>query len=205
MIDLPTFEGVVQALRDAGYADADLQWSENCGPPASAEDFAHETIFVICNSGMKNTVARGIFNRVLAALARGDSARTAFNHPGKACAIDDIWARREEYLAGFLAAADPLEYCASIPWIGGITKYHLAKNFGAQVAKPDVHLQCLAALEGSTPQALCERLAQESGFKIATVDVLLWRACAVGIIDSRTGATHVPQNGRRLIYLEESR
>lgn len=31
------------------------------------------------------------------------------------------------------------------------------------------------------------------------------RACAVGIIDSRTGATHVPQNGRRLIYLEESR
>ena len=205
MIDLPTFEGVVQALRAAGYADADIDWSEKCGPPASAEDFAREAIFVICNSGMKNTVARGIFNRVLAALARGDSARTAFNHPGKARAIDDIWARREEYLAGFLSAADPLEYCASIPWIGAITKYHLAKNFGAQVAKPDVHLQRLAALEGSTPQALCERLAQESGFKIATVDVLLWRACAVGIIDSRTGATHVPQNGRRLIYLEESR
>ena len=205
MIDLPTFEGVVQALRAAGYADADIEWSENCGPPASAEDFAREAIFVICNSGMKNTVARGIFNRVLAALARGDSARTAFNHPGKARAIDDIWARREEYLAGFLSAADPLEYCASIPWIGAITKYHLAKNFGAQVAKPDVHLQRLAALEGSTPQALCERLAQESGFKIATVDVLLWRACAVGIIDSRTGAIHVPQNGRRLIYLEESR
>ena len=205
MIDLPTFEGVVQALRAAGYADADIEWSENCGPPASAEDFAREAIFVICNSGMKNTVARGIFNRVLAALARGDSARTAFNHPGKARAIDYIWARREEYLAGFLSAADPLEYCASIPWIGAITKYHLAKNFGAQVAKPDVHLQRLAALEGSTPQALCERLAQESGFKIATVDVLLWRACAVGIIDSRTGAIHVPQNGRRLIYLEESR
>jgi hypothetical protein len=93
MIDLPTFEGVVQALRAAGYADADIEWSENCGPPASAEDFARETIFVICNSGMKNTVARGIFNRVRAALARGDSVRTAFNHPGKARAIDEIWAR----------------------------------------------------------------------------------------------------------------
>ena len=111
----------------------------------------------------------------------------------KARAIDDIWARREEYFAGFLAAADPLEYCASIPWVGPITKYHLAKNFGAQVAKPDVHLQRLAALEDTTPQALCERLAQESGFKVATVDVLLWRACAVGIIDSRTGQVHVSQ------------
>ena len=193
VIDLPAFESIVQALRAAGYADADIEWAENCGPPACAEDFARETIFVICNSGMKNTVARGIFDRVRAALARGDSARTVFNHPGKARAIDDIWARREEYFAGFLAAADPLEYCASIPWVGPITKYHLAKNFGAQVAKPDVHLQRLAALEDTTPQALCERLAQESGFKVATVDVLLWRACAVGIIDSRTGTTHVPQ------------
>jgi len=180
-------------LHSAGYADADIEWSENCGPPTSPEAFARETIFVICNSGMKNTVARGIFNRVCGALARGESARAVFNHPGKARAIDDIWGRREEYFTGFLAAADALEYCASIPWIGGITKYHLAKNFGAQVAKPDVHLQRLAALEDSTPQALCERLAQERGFKVATVDVLLWRACAVGIIDSRTGAIHVPQ------------
>ena len=205
MIELGTFESVVDALRAAGYADADIEWSENCGPPTSAEAFARETIFVICNSGMKSTVARGIFERVCGAIARGESVRTVFNHPGKAQAIDEIWARREEYFAGFLSAADPLEYCASIPWIGAITKYHLAKNFGAQVAKPDVHLQRLAALEGSTPQALCERLAQESGFKIATVDVLLWRACAVGIIDSRTGAIHVPQNGRRQIYLDESR
>ena len=56
-----------------------------------------------------------------------------------------------------------------------------------------MHLQRLAALEDSTPQVLCERLAQESGFKVATVDVLLWRACAVGIIDSRPGAIHVPR------------
>ena len=193
MIELGTFESVVDALRAAGYADADIEWSENCGPPTSAEAFARETIFVICNSGMKSTVARGIFERVCGAIARGESVRTAFNHPGKAQAIDEIWARREEYFAGFLSAADPLEYCASIPWIGAITKYHLAKNFGAQVAKPDVHLQRLSALEETTPQALCERLAQESGFKVATVDVLLWRACAVGIIDSRTGAIHVPR------------
>lgn len=141
MIEQGTFESVVDALRAAGYADADIEWSENCGPPTSAETFARETIFVICNSGMKSTVARGFFERVCGAIARGESARTVFNHPGKARAIDDIWSRREEYFTGFLAAADVLEYCASIPWIGGITKYHLAKNFGVQVAKPDVHMQ----------------------------------------------------------------
>ena len=69
MIDRRAFDGIVEALREAGYADADMEWSENCEPPASAEAFARETIFVICNSGMKNTVAQGIFNRVCGALA----------------------------------------------------------------------------------------------------------------------------------------
>ena len=80
-----------------------------------------------------------------------------------------------------------LDFCDSLPWIGGITKYHLAKNFGAQVAKPDVHLVRLAEREGCAPQQLCERLAAATGWRVITVDTLLWRACANGFIDSRTG------------------
>lgn len=63
----------------------------------------------------------------------------------------------------------------------------MAKNFGAQVAKPDVHLQRLADREGVTAQELCERLAAETGWKVSTVDTLLWRAAATGHINSRTG------------------
>jgi hypothetical protein len=74
-----------------------------------------------------------------------------------------------------------------MPWIGPTTKYHLAKNFGVDVAKPDVHLQRLADLEGVTAQALCERLAETSPYHTRTVDLLLWRACVEGIVDSRTG------------------
>jgi hypothetical protein len=60
-----------------------------------------------------------------------------------------------------------------------------SENLGADVAKPDVHLNRLAEAERVTAQELCERLAKETGYRAATVDLILWRACANGIIHSR--------------------
>jgi hypothetical protein len=159
---------------------------EACCPPANEEHFALEAIYVICNSGMKNTVARGIFERVRAALL-GRTIREVFGHKGKAAAIDHIWRHQGVLYVDYLLADDKLAFCESLPWIGGITKYHLAKNFGADVAKPDVHLQRLADREGCTAQQLCERLATATGLRVAAVDTVLWRACANGILNSRTG------------------
>lgn len=180
------------AVKLAGYG-SDIEWSEQCGPPKHAEEFASEAIFVICNSGMHNVVARAIYDRVLAALEAHDSASTVFKHVGKARAIDEIWLNRDRHFAEYSAAADKIEYCESLPWIGPITKYHLAKTFGADVAKPDVHLQRLADREGCTAQELCARLAKASGLKARTVDVVLWRACALGILNSRTGKVGEPK------------
>lgn len=182
-----TFDIMLDRLFAAGFAFDDIEWSENIKPPTSPEDFASEAIFVICNSGMKNTVARMIFNRVMPLLDAGRSASEGFGHVGKAAAMDTIWQARERLYAGYMAATDKLAFCEALPWIGGITKYHLAKNFGADVAKPDVHLARLAELSGETAQGLCERLSTHCGLRVATVDVLIWRACANGIIDSRTG------------------
>jgi hypothetical protein len=179
------FREIVRRLGQVALDD--IAWSDACREPQNAIDFASEAIFVICNSGMKNTIARSIYERVERALHDGHSAGTVFGHKGKAAAIDDIWKRQDELLAAYLAAPDKVEFCASLPWIGGITKYHLAKNFGADVAKPDVHLQRLADLEGVTAQKLCARLSRETGHRIATVDVVLWRACANGVLNSRTG------------------
>jgi hypothetical protein len=178
-----------QRLRAAlgQQAEEDIAWAKACCPPKNEEEFALEAIFVICNSGMKNTVARQIYECVLGALFSGKSAGDAFGHKGKAAAIDHIWRHQGVLYVDYLLADDKLAFCESLPWIGGITKYHLAKNFGADVAKPDVHLQRLADREGCTAQQLCERLAAETGLRVAAVDTVLWRACADGVLNSRTG------------------
>lgn len=185
MIDAATFTRVLSALGQQG--EDDVQWAENLTPPPHAEHFALEAIFVICNSGMKNTVARGIFDKCVGALWNGKPVAGVFGHEGKAAAIERIWREREALFLAYCQSTDRLAFLESLPWIGGITKYHLAKNFGLQVAKPDVHLQRLADREGCTPQYLCERLACETGYTVATVDTILWRACANGVIDSRSG------------------
>ena len=178
------FDEIDRAVRQAGY-DAAIEWSENMKAPATAANFASEAIYVICNSGMSNRVAMPIFERCLAAVRRNESASTVFGHPQKAAAIDEIWRRRRPLFRELRKSDDLIEFCERLPWIGPVTKYHLAKNLGANVAKPDVHLNRLAEPEGVTAQELCQRLAQETGYRIATIDLILWRACADGIIHSK--------------------
>lgn len=185
MITKTDFLELLVLLDDQGRED--IQWAENLAPPEDAIHFAMETIYVIVNSGMKHKVAQGIFDRCKFALIEGQPVINYFKHKGKVAAIERVWAERQVFFDGYMAATDKVEFCKTIPWVGGITCYHLAKNFGAQVAKPDVHLQRLADLEGVTAQALCERLAKETGYKISTVDTILWRACAYGFMDSRSG------------------
>jgi hypothetical protein len=185
--DWPVLAAAIEILFSQGIAGPDVAWAEAIEPPTDPDAFARETIFVIANSGMRHTVARGIFERVMKSLDRGGSAHDAFGHRGKAAAMDRIWAERDAMLAGFHAAADRLAYCETIPWIGGITKYHLAKNFGVDVVKPDVHLVRLANAFATSPDALCGHVAAATGWRLATVDTLLWRACATGVLCGRSG------------------
>lgn len=179
------FNAILSALGQQGRDD--VEWSEAVALPETAEAFAFEAIWVICNSGMKHSVARLIEGRVLAAIRAGRPVSEAFGHKGKAAAMQALWDGRDGYFKELLAAGDRLSYLATLPWIGDITKFHLAKNCGIDCAKPDVHLQRLAAAEGADCHALCARLAAATGYRVATVDLILWRACATGIIDSRAG------------------
>lgn len=183
MITLAQFRDIEAMVREAGY-EASIEWSENVAAPISAEAFAKQAIYVICNSGMRNSVAQPIFERCMTALSTVGSCKAVFGHHGKAAAIDAIWANRAVHFAAYVMAEDQLALLANLPFIGGITKYHLARNLGADYAKPDVHLNRLAEAEQVDAQALCERLAAESGYRVGTVDLILWRACADLLIDS---------------------
>ena len=170
-------------LRSAGYGP-DIDWTENIARPEGADEFASEAIYVICNSGMANVVAVKIFARCMSALKSGQSASTVFGHPGKRAAIDTIWEKREQFFGDFLKAADQRAYLETLPWIGPVTSFHLAKNLGADVAKPDVHLERLARREKTTTAKLCSRLAKATGYRAATIDSILWRACADRLLKS---------------------
>jgi len=173
------------AVADAGYAH-DIVWAQGVKAPDNADDFAGEAIWVILCSGMKEQVARIISKRVWATIAAGKPVTgNVLGKSGKAGAIDTIWRDRAALFAKFQASNDKVEFCKSLPWIGDITKWHLAKNYGVDCAKPDVHLERVAAHYGTTPATLCADLAAATGDRVATVDVVIWRACNLGILRSR--------------------
>jgi hypothetical protein len=163
-----------------GYAH-EVDWAENVKPVADPDTFWMEYAWVVLNSGMKNTVASGIWEKVRRAVEAGQSASTVFGHKGKAGAIDEVFRRRVELLAEYQAAAAPLAFLESLPWIGPITKYHLAKNFGHDCAKPDRHLVRIAGSEQAAHD-LCAFLARQIGDRIATVDLVIWRAASIGLV-----------------------
>ncbi|KWV95519.1 hypothetical protein [Erythrobacter sp. AP23] len=183
MITLERFRLLEAAIRARGYGPT-IEWTESLAPPEDPEDFAQQTIYVICNSGMANTVATVIYDRCMDALRSGRSVTDVFRHPGKSLAIDTIWRERERHFADYMAAGDKVFALRTLPWIGDITALHLAKNFGADVAKPDVHIERLARAESTSTEKLCARLSAASGYRAATVDTILWRACAIRVLNS---------------------
>lgn len=183
MITLKRYFRIEFFLRQVGYGQI-IDWSENIPQPRDAEAFAREAAFVICGSGLRNSVAAPIVERCMGALRTGYSAATEFGHPGKTAAIDYIWANRDALFAGYDADENKVGYLRTMPWIGSVTAWHLAKNLGGDHAKPDVHMERLARRNKTTTFRLCARLSRETGLKVARIDTVLWRACADMLLDS---------------------
>jgi hypothetical protein len=74
MITLARFREIEDAVRAAGYSEH-IARSERLTAPANAYQFATEAIYVIVNSGMRNSVARPIFERCIVALEATGSCK----------------------------------------------------------------------------------------------------------------------------------
>jgi len=170
-----------QKIIDAGYSD-EIEWSENIKPCQSADEFFCQYMWVVLNSGMKNQIARQIETRIYDAWERGESTASAFGHKGKAAAIDYVKYFKDGIFGMYQSREDKIEYLKTLPWIGDITKYHLAKNLGFDVVKPDRHLVRISKKYGKTPDEICKALADKTGDRIATVDLVIWRAANLGMI-----------------------
>ena len=164
-----------------GYQE-EIDWQENLKPCEDANTFLQEYIWVVLNSGMKNQVARKIYERIKKALATGQPINRVFRHKGKVTAILNMGLAADKIFKMYQDAEDKLVFLETLSFIGKTTKYHLAKNLGLDVCKPDRHLVRIAKQFNTDCFALCKKLSKEAGLRIATVDVVLWRAANLGLI-----------------------
>lgn len=147
----------------------------------TAKQFLREYVYVVLNAGMRNQTAEKIYMEWL------KHGSDSVGHNGKRAAIK----RAEHYyydwygfFMGVHELEDQLMYLESLPWIGPITKYHLARNLGIDVAKPDRHLTKLAELMGfKDVQTMCDEVHRKTGERVGVVDVVLWRYCNLTGLD----------------------
>lgn len=186
-----------QTVIDMGYV-YELDWQDSRDISKLTEtEFLTEAAWVILSSGMRETIIRRRFPMVSHAFLDWVSAdlitqnRTAceargikaFNNPPKIYAIGSLCSK--VYTLGFNEILRRMrkigiQFLQEFEFIGPVTKFHLAKNIGLEVVKPDRHLVRLAKLtEFNSPTQLCQEIANMTGDKLSVVDLTLWRYCTL--------------------------
>src|SRR5258708_2795390 len=174
----------------AGYVH-EIIWQKNVRTEDLTErDLLRECAWVILSSGMSESVVRKKFSGIGEAFFEWSSAEVIvrhhtqcvnsalplFGHKRKIEAIAQC--ARIIYEKGFELVrkeltSNPIDALQQFPYIGPATSYHVAKNIGFPVAKPDRHLCRIAELSGyQNPSDLCKALAEYIGDPVAVVDIV---------------------------------
>ncbi len=182
-----------EAVIQSGYAH-EVDWQECVALDDLTEQvFLREAAWVVLSAGMRETVVRSKFPDVSRAflywssggaiVRRGEecqrNALAVFGNHRKIDAILNIARIVSE--EGFdrvrqLVSQEGVDFIERLPFMGPATKYHLAKNLGVLVVKPDRHLLRVAKTAGySSPASLCEHIAEIVGDTVSVVDLVIWR------------------------------
>lgn len=171
------YRALYERLYAGGYKD-EIDWQQNLKPCDNPGIFLGEYVWVVIHAGMCNAAATKIYRRFVDSGYNCDT----IGHPSKRLAIMDVTSRIRSVFAGYQAAPDRVAYLETLPWIGPVTKWHLAKNLGMDHAKPDRHLVRIAGKLGMDPDTLCRTVAAATGHRVATVDLVIWRAANLKMI-----------------------
>lgn len=178
---------------EAGFAD-EIDWQHYLSFDDLTEPaFLQEAAWVILSSGMREAVVRTKFPAISRAFLGWTNAQeivrqsercrqaalSIFAHEGKTEAILFLvtMVARDGFEDVHRRIADEgVDYLQSFPYLGPATAFHLAKNIGLNVVKPDRHLTRISARAGyPSPYAMCKDIAAVVGDKEAVIDVVLWR------------------------------
>lgn len=156
-------------------------------------DLLRECAWVILSSGMRESIVRRRFPSVAEAFFNWESSRDIVLHRNRCVRSALVQFRNERKIKAIAQSAQvihekgfeelrkeilchPLQALRQFPYIGPTTSFHLAKNIGLAVAKPDRHLLRLTALSGyEQPADLCNVIADYIGDPVSVVDIVLWR------------------------------
>lgn len=175
----------------------EIFWQENVlNTDFTEKAFYREMAWVVLNTGFKEEIIRRCFGKIEFAFFDWDQslifenealcvqkALSVFNSRSKINSIlENI---RKVQLEGFdnfknRLLKDPLVTASELKFIGEVTAFHLIKNLGIDIAKPDRHLIRIAEQLGvNDVQFLCEHISEETGDPISVVDIVLWRFAAI--------------------------
>lgn len=172
----------------------EIDWQENQTIASVTEsEFLGEAAWVILSAGFRESVVRAKFPAISRAFLGWVAASVILRHR-KYCrerALRIFASRRKISAilgvvetvdwAGFgevkrLLMVDPIRFIRTLPFMGEATSYHLAKNLGVPVVKPDRHLLRVAVATGfGSPGEMCERITAVVGDKPSVVDLVIWR------------------------------
>lgn len=174
--------------------EQEIDWQENvCIDKISETDFIREVSWVILSSGMHENVIRKIFPNVSDAFFNWESAskivgneskcfNEAFNHFKNRKKIEAIiYCVKYLDFTGYEVFIQQvkdhgIDFISKFPFLGPVTSYHLAKNIGYNVVKPDRHLERIATNMGFlNPSEMCVSLSNLIEEKISVIDLVLWR------------------------------
>jgi hypothetical protein len=194
---IATYLNARSVVTNSGFS-CEVDWQDSaCFDDLSESTFLRESAWVVLSSGMKETVVRKKFIeltpvffhwRSASEIIRDKSnchnkALQIFNNEPKINAIYSIARKIDKF--GFekirtRILKEGISYLMSFDYIGPVTAFHLAKNIGLDVVKPDRHLKRIAeALQFDNPTSLCMLISSITGDKLSVVDIVLWRFATI--------------------------
>ncbi len=163
-------------MREDEEGRDELEAAEGIKPCDDANDFLGMYVWAVVHAGLSRQAAKAIEGRVLDAIDEGRDLRTVLRHDGKRQAIERMLEDYEEVFEDYRAAQDKISFLGNLPWVGKITKYHMAKYLGVDCIKPDLHMERIAEPEGVTPDELGREIQKMTGDTLAVIDTVLWFA-----------------------------
>lgn len=190
------FADACSYVQSAGLA-AEVAWQRETEFHEFTEsDLLREHAWVTMCSGFRESVVRRVFDHVSLCFCDWESSEVIVESGEVCCLTAASSFANKAKLHGILTAsrkvvevgfskfkrdvlADPIGQLQALPYIGPITSWHLAKNLGLDVAKPDRHLVRVSESLGfRDANHLCRELAASTGNQTKVVDLIVWRFVA---------------------------